>query len=103
MTHVALITVPDEETARRIARALVEEGLAACVNLVPGLTSIYTWQGEMHEDAEWLLLAKTTAKAYPRLETRVSELHPYEVPEVLALPVERGLDRYLAWVQQNVK
>ncbi|WP_456409603.1 divalent-cation tolerance protein CutA [Oceanithermus sp.] len=103
MTHVALITVPDEEAARRIARALVEEGLAACVNLIPGLTSIYTWQGKMHEDAEWLLLAKTTAEAYPRLEARVSELHPYEVPEVLALPVERGLDRYLAWVQQNVK
>ncbi|WP_456411801.1 divalent-cation tolerance protein CutA [Oceanithermus sp.] len=100
---MALITVPDEEAARRIARALVEEGLAACVNLIPGLTSIYTWQGKMHEDAEWLLLAKTTAEAYPRLEARVSELHPYEVPEVLALPVERGLDRYLAWVQQNVK
>ncbi|WP_457633603.1 divalent-cation tolerance protein CutA [Oceanithermus desulfurans] len=103
MVRLVLITVPDEATARKLARSLVEERLAACVNVVGGLTSIYHWEGEVHEDAELLLLVKTTAAALPELEARVRELHPYSVPELLAFAVESGLDRYLSWVKENVK
>ena len=103
MTHVVLVTAPDEKTARQIARALVEEGLAACVNIIPGLTSIYTWQGEVHEDAEWLLLIKTTDTTYPRLEARIRQLHSYEVPEIIAIAVTKGFHRYLHWIEESVK
>lgn len=103
MVRLVLITVPDEDTARKLARSLVEERLAACVNVVGGLTSIYRWEGKVHEDAELLLLVKTTAAALPELEARVQALHPYSVPELLAFTVESGLDRYLYWVKENVK
>lgn len=103
MVRLVLITVPDEATARKLARILVEERLAACVNVVGGLTSIYRWESEVHEDAELLLLVKTTAAALSELEARVRALHPYSVPELLAFTVESGLDRYLAWVKENVK
>ena len=103
MVRLVLITAPDEATARKLARSLVEERLAACVNVVSGLTSIYRWEGEVHEDAELLLLVKTTAAALPELEARVRALHPYSVPELLALAVDSGLDRYLSWVKENVK
>ena len=101
-TYVVLITAPnDPETAKRLARTLVEERLAACVNLVPGLTSVYRWKGEVVEDAEVLLIAKTTEDRLPELMTRVPELHPYEVPEVLALEVGAGHPPYLEWVRAS--
>jgi len=103
MVRIVLVTVPDAETAKKIARALVEERLAACVNLVPGLTSVYRWEGEVHEDAELLLVIKTTDDALKGLEERVRALHPYSVPEILAIEVDRGFERYLAWVKENVK
>ena len=102
MVRLVLITVPDEQTAKRIARSLVEERLAACVNVVPGLLSVYRWEGRVHEDRELLLLAKTKDEALERLTARVRALHPYSTPEVIALPVERGLDHYLSWVEESV-
>jgi periplasmic divalent cation tolerance protein len=95
---VVLITAPEEETARRIARALVEERLAACVNLLPGVRSIYRWQGDVEEAAEVLLIAKTHAERVAALAARVQALHPYELPEVVTLPVTDGSEAYLRWV-----
>jgi len=77
---------------------LVEERLAACVNVVPGLRSLYRWQGKVHEDAEALLLLKTTAARYQALQERLRALHPYELPEIVAVPVSAGLPAYLEWV-----
>jgi periplasmic divalent cation tolerance protein len=102
MEEVVLITAPNQEVAKTIARALVEERLAACVNLVPGLTSIYRWQGEVVEDQEVLLIVKTTTFAFPRLKERVLALHPYTVPEIIALPIAEGHGTYLSWLRENV-
>lgn len=93
-----LMTAPDEETGRRIARALVEERLAACVNVLPGVHSIYRWKGAVEESDEVMLVAKTRAERAPALAARVRALHPYELPEVVALPVTDGSRAYLRWV-----
>jgi periplasmic divalent cation tolerance protein len=95
---VVLVTAPSPERAAEIARALVEERLAACGNVVPGLRSIYRWEGKVQDDAEALLVLKTTRARFEALRDRVLALHPYEVPEVIALPVEAGSARYLAWI-----
>jgi periplasmic divalent cation tolerance protein len=95
---VIYCTCPDQATAERIAETLVDERLAACVNLVPGLTSIYRWQGQIQRDAEWLLIIKTRRAVYSLLEARLRELHPYEVPEIIALPIQAGLADYLDWI-----
>ena len=97
--HVVLVTAPDSEVAAELARRLVEEGLAACVNLVPGVRSIYRWQGAVQEDAEILLIAKTRATLVDALAARVRALHPYELPEVIALAVAAGSEPYLDWVR----
>jgi periplasmic divalent cation tolerance protein len=96
--RVALATAPDAEAAARIARALVEERLAACANLVPGVRSIYRWQGQLEDDSEVLLVLKTRADRVPALVERLRALHPYEVPELVVLPVEGGSTPYLEWV-----
>ncbi|GAA5335804.1 MULTISPECIES: divalent-cation tolerance protein CutA [Thermus] len=101
MEEVVLITVPTEEVAKILARTLVEERLAACVNIVPGLTSVYRWQGEVVEDRELLLIVKTTTFAFPKLKERVLSLHPYTVPEIIALPIAEGHGPYLAWLREN--
>ncbi len=80
---------------------LLEERLVACANVVPGITSIYRWEGEVHEEAEVLVVLKTRASLVPTLIARVEELHPYDVPEVLALPVLAGYDPYLEWVRNE--
>lgn len=98
---VAFSTAPDEGTALRIARALVEEGLIACANLVPGLTSVYRWQGQVRQEPEVLLLIKTRRDNVERLKARLAELHPYEVPELLVSPVEDGLAPYCRWVMDE--
>ncbi len=95
---VVLVTTPSPERAAEIARAVVEERLAACGNVLPGLRSIYRWEGKVQEDAEALLVLKTTRARFEALRDRVLALHPYEVPEVIALPVEAGSARYLAWI-----
>lgn len=98
---LVLCTCPDEAVAAGLARALVEERLAACVNRLPLTASTYRWQGQVLEDAEVLLMAKTTADRFDALATRIVELHPYSVPEVIALPVERGLPAYLSWLARE--
>jgi len=97
--QVVLVTAPDLDTAARLGRALVEERLAACVNLVPGLRSIYRWEGALHDDAEVLLLVKTRTDRLEALSARVKELHPYALPEVLALPASGGSPAYLDWLR----
>jgi periplasmic divalent cation tolerance protein len=101
--RVCLLTAPDAEAARRLARALVEERLAACVNLVPGVTSIYRWEGALHEDAEWLLVAKTTQDRLAALAERLAVLHPYALPELVALAPSGGSERYLSWVRAETR
>jgi periplasmic divalent cation tolerance protein len=97
--EVVLVTAPDAEVGVRLARALVGEGLAACVNVVPAVRSIYRWQGELRDDSEVLLVAKTCADRADAFGARVRELHPYELPEVLRLPVAGGSAAYLDWVR----
>lgn len=93
--HVVMTTAPDTPTAERLAETLVAEGLAACVQIVPGMTSFYVWQGEPERSEELLLLAKTV---HPRdCLARIEALHPYETPEGVALPVTEGLAAYLRW------
>jgi len=96
---VVLVTAPDRRAARRLARALVDERLVACANVLPGLRSIYRWKGKVRDDAEVLLLLKTRRALFPRLAARVKELHPYSSPEVLALPLAAGNRPYLAWLR----
>src|SRR5947209_4545822 len=94
-------TWPDIEMARAAAHTLVEEKLAACGNVVPGVESIYRWQGKIETGAEIIVIFKTVATSYARLEARVRQLHPYEVPEIVAVPVEAGLPDYLGWVRAS--
>lgn len=95
---VVLVTAPNADKAAEIARALVTERLAACGNVVPGLRSIYRWEGKIEDEPEALLLLKTTRARFDALRDRVLALHPYQVPEVLALEVEAGSAPYLAWM-----
>ncbi len=101
--RAVLLTAPDAETGSRIARTLVEERLAACVNVLPGVRSIYRWQGALHDDAEVLLVAKTRADRCDALAARIREIHPYTLPEVLALPAAGGSPEYLEWVQAETR
>ncbi|RMG29086.1 MAG: divalent-cation tolerance protein CutA [Gammaproteobacteria bacterium] len=100
--RLVFCTVPDRATAERLARLLVEESLAACVNIVDGLTSVYRWRGRIETDRELLLLAKTRAECLERLTARVRSAHPYELPEIIAVPVTSGLAEYLAWIDANL-
>jgi periplasmic divalent cation tolerance protein len=100
---VVLITAPGEEDAARIAKALVEERLAACVNIVKGVRSIYRWKDEVFDEPECLMLVKTVSDNFERLQARVRELHGYEVPEIIALPVVKGFREYLDWVEENTR
>lgn len=99
---LAVVTVPSPADGERIGRALVEERLAACVNVIPGLRSVYRWQGAVESADEALLLIKTTAAAFERLAARVKALHPYTLPEVVALPLSAGLAGYLAWIDEGI-
>lgn len=96
---VVLCTCPDEVAAERIANELVSEQLAACVNRIAGVTSIYRWKGEVQRDSEQLLIIKTTRERFDALRERIVALHPYELPEVIAIDIAAGLDRYLAWIE----
>lgn len=95
---VCLCTCPDAGVARRIADALVGERLAACVNMLPGIASVYRWQGEVEHADEVLLIVKTRRARLQALSARIAELHPHELPEVLAVDVAGGLPAYLAWI-----
>ncbi len=98
---VVLVTCPNRRRAETLGRTLVEEGLAACANVIPGLTSIYRWQGKLCRDPEVLVLLKTRRSRFPALAKRVREIHPYSVPEVIALRVAAGFPAYLAWVAES--
>ena len=95
---LVLTTVPSEESGLKIAEAAVRERLCACGNLLPRMHSIYEWKGELKIDAEHLLIMKTTADRYPALEAWLRAAHPYELPEIIAAPIERGLTEYLDWI-----
>ena len=97
---LVLSTCPDRDCAEEIARNLVDQGLAACVNISPQVTSVYTWQGKTESAEEVLLLIKTSARRYAQLQQVLSSLHPYELPEIIAVPVTQGLPEYLNWVDQ---
>ncbi len=97
---IVLSTVPDQKTARKIARDLVARRLAACVNRVGPIRSTYRWKGKTCDDAEFLLVIKTTAARYAALERRILALHPYDLPEIVALPVCRGSRKYLGWLSE---
>ena len=98
---LALTTVGSQEDGLRLARALIEEGLAACVNVVPGVTSVYRWKGEVQQDAERLLVIKTRAALFPRLQETVRRLHPYELPELILIPLTGGSADYLRWLGEG--
>jgi periplasmic divalent cation tolerance protein len=95
---LAFCTFPDIETARRIARQLVTENFAACANIMPAIESIYRWQGKIESGNETLVLFKTAAARYPAFQDKLKSLHPYDVPEIIACPVDKALPEYLRWV-----
>jgi periplasmic divalent cation tolerance protein len=95
---VVLSTTGSDEVAQRIARALVETGDAACVNIIPGIRSIYRWQGKICEDGEWLLVIKTVASRFEAVRTRIRELHTYQLPEIVCFDIDRVDPDYLAWL-----
>ena len=98
---VVLVTVPTREAAEKIAHTLVDERLAACCSLAPGVCSVYRWKGEVCREEETLLIAKTRRDRFEALRSRVTELHGYEVPEVIALPIVAGHTPYLDWVREE--
>ena len=98
---VALCTFPDAETARRIARELVDLQLAACGNVLPQIHSIYRWQGKVESSDEALTIFKLPASRYPEFETKLRSLHPYDVPEIISFPIDQGLPEYLRWVIES--
>ena len=101
--RVCLVTAPDEETAKRIARALVERRLVACVNIVPGLTSVYHWAGALQEDSEVLLICKTIVARLEAIEAALRELHPYDVFEFVALLPDHVEASYLDWMRVETR
>jgi periplasmic divalent cation tolerance protein len=104
VTVIAVLTnLPDSESAFNLARELVSRRLAACVNVLPAATSFYRWEGREQQAAEVPMLVKTTQERYPELERAIIELHPYSVPEIIALPVVAGLESYLGWVEAECK
>lgn len=100
---VVLCACPDESVADRIARELVGARLAACVNRLPGMRSVYRWKGALQDEREVLLAIKTVGTRYPELEMRLKALHPYEVPEIIAIPVLAGAAPYLAWLTEETR
>ncbi len=101
-TCVVLVTAPTAEKAAEIARILVEEKLAACGNVVPGIRSIYAWEGKICDDPEALLILKVPAKRVQELSDRVVAIHPYDLPEVVALRIEGGNEKYIDWIVQSM-
>lgn len=100
--QIALCTVPDEETAGQIADALVSEKLAACVNIVPSIMSVYRWHDAIEHSQELLLLIKTSEPVWPLLEARILELHPYELPEIVTVPLHTGQADYIKWIKNSL-
>jgi periplasmic divalent cation tolerance protein len=93
----------DEPTARNIANALIEADQAACVNVVPGLRSVYKWEGKPCDASEYLLLIKTTSAGFTAVQNTIKTMHPHELPEIIAVPISAGLPAYLDWIMTSVK
>ena len=100
---LVLTTCPGSITAKRIAQDLIANDVAACVNIVPGLTSYFKWTNKVDSDDELLLLIKTTSDSYPKVEKRIKSLHPYDLPEIIAVPIQDGLKEYLRWIENSTK
>ena len=100
--RLVLTTAGSAEEARKIARHIVEQRLAACVNIVPKIESVYRWQGKVESSAEWLLLIKTTVEKFPSVRNSIRELHSYDLPECIAIVVEDGSEEYLDWIADSV-
>ena len=100
---VVLTTAPSEEVAVQLAEGMVKEGLAACVHILPQGRSFYLWEGVLNRDAEWTLILKTQRERYAQLEERLRTVHPYDTPEILALGVEKGSEKYLAWLTSTLE
>ena len=96
--QIILCTCPDKDTAEKIARLLVTDKLAACINILPGITSIYLWHEQIELAQEHLLVIKANKTAYEAIETTIKKHHPYELPEIIAVPIENGLPEYLDWI-----
>ena len=102
-TLLVLTNLPDRAAAERLAGALVEKRVAACVNILAPCRSVYRWKGAVQREEEHPVLIKTTAERYPALEAAICAAHPYELPEIIAVPIERGLPAFLAWVDAETK
>lgn len=100
---LVITTLPDQQAGERLASVLVQDGLAACVNISAPVTSIYRWRGELQHGSEVMLTIKTTRRRYPALEQAIVSGHPYELPEVIAVPITEGLTDYLAWIDACTK
>ena len=100
---IVLCACPRGEIAEHIASTLVDRRLAACVNIIPGVQSVYRWQGKITRDDELLLVIKTTAGRFDELSALVVDIHPYELPEIIAVSIERGISEYLQWIEEQVK
>ena len=100
---IVLVTAPDIRAARKLARAALEERLAACANLVPGLESHYWWRGKLERSAETLIIFKTTRRNLGALEKLVLQKHPYDTPEIVALPIGAGTEHYLKWITASLR
>jgi periplasmic divalent cation tolerance protein len=100
--QIVLTTAGSKEEARKIAHALVERKLAACVNIVPKIESVYRWQGSVETTEEWLLVVKTTATAFDSVRDAIKELHSYELPECFSISIEAGSEEYLKWIADEV-
>tara|TARA_B100001250_G_scaffold409786_1_gene434835 strand:- start:323 stop:649 length:327 start_codon:yes stop_codon:yes gene_type:complete len=100
---LVLCTSPDPASAKSIAEKLVNEKLAACVNVIPGVQSIFRWQGTIDHANENILVIKTKDNLYSELEERIKELHPYELPEIISVSIEKGLLKYLDWINESTK
>ncbi|MGM0630099.1 MAG: divalent-cation tolerance protein CutA [Pseudomonadota bacterium] len=98
-----LCTTDSHTSAMQLARSLVEKKLVACVNIVPNMTSVYSWQGQIHEDQEWLMLIKSTDERCEDIKDFISANHPYDSPELISINIEDGLPDYLTWIQDSVK
>ena len=102
-TLLVLTNLPDRAAAERLADALIEQRVAACVNILAPCRSVYRWKGATQREEEHPMLVKTTAERYPALEAAIRAGHPYELPEIIAVPIEHGLPTYLAWVDAETK
>jgi periplasmic divalent cation tolerance protein len=101
--QIVLCTVPDRDSAEEMANILIADNLAACVNILPGIKSVYRWEDKIEQGNELLLVIKTARTAYKALQAKIVDLHPYELPEIIAVPIEDGLPAYLNWLTQSLE